>query len=147
MGLNKDNENYYYNLGRTVALVEIMNGLSTRLMSQVFDNAFAALPYQLKKALFNDKHNLHAELLEPANVVLMKGEIPHGVMTACDSNGSYAIGYYHQKHYLEEKYHGIYGKVETVVVEHVPEKVEYTPDGVSVKDCDNIIEELKRAQA
>lgn len=144
MALDKNNKNYYYNLGRTVALVEIMNGLDGMFMSKVFDNAFAYLPYHLKKALFNEKHNLHKELLEPADVVLMHGEIPHGILTAYDKTGSYAIGYYHEKHYLDSTYHGVYGKVETEVVEHVPERVDSTPEGVDATNNDNIIEELRR---
>lgn len=144
MALNKENKNYYYNLGRVVAIVEIMNNLDHMFMSKVFDNAFAYLPYQLKKALFNDKHNLHKELLDPADVVLMKGEIPHGILTAYDQTGAYAIGYYHQKAYLDETYHGVFGKVETEVTEHVPEHVDYSPDGVNAGVKDNIIDELMK---
>ena len=88
MSLNKENKNYCYNLGRTVALVEIINKLEHTFMSKVYDNAFVYLPYQLRNALFNDKHNLHKELLEPAHVVLMEGEIPHGILTSYDKTGS-----------------------------------------------------------
>ncbi len=146
MALDKENENYYYNLGRTVALVEIMNGLDGKFMIKVFDNAFQNLPHHLKKALFNDKHNLHKELLEPADVVLMHGEIPHGILTEYDISGSYAIGYYHEKAYLDTTYHGVYGKVETEVVEHIPERIDSTPEGMNADWNDNIIEELRRSR-
>ena len=51
MGLNKDFKDYSYNLGRTVAVVEIINGLRETFASQVADNAKDKLPYQLKEAL------------------------------------------------------------------------------------------------
>ena len=137
MALDKSNENYYYNLGRVIALVEIINDLPHRIVSKMFDNPFQILPYWLKKSLFNEKHNLHKELLDPADVVLMKGEIPHGMVSSYDKTGSCPIGYYHEKSYLDKTYHGIYGKVETEVSEHVPQVV-------NAETVDNNIEELRK---
>ena len=137
MGLNKENKDYFYNLGRTVALVEIMRGLPKTFISRVFDNAFANLPYNLSKALVMDSHNLHAELLGPANVVLMQGELPHGILTAYDPSGRYTIGYYHEMAYLDDKYKGAFGKVENVVEHHTPERLDAMVD-------DNSIGELRR---
>ena len=51
MALNKDFKDYSYNLGRTVAVVEIINGLRETFASQVADNAKDKLSYQLKEAL------------------------------------------------------------------------------------------------
>lgn len=146
MALNKENKNYYYNLGRVVAIVEIIEDV--KLFSLVFDNAREKLPYHLNKALLKEKHNLHAELLDPANVVLMEGDLPSHVITAVDSTGVYAIGYYHQKSYLQGKYNGVFGLVETTIEHHVPYKIEDKTEcggsEVSSDAKDNIIEELKR---
>lgn len=145
MALNKESKNYYYNLGRVVAIVEIMTGEG--LVSLVFNNAKEKLPYHLTKAMHDDKHNLHKELLAPAHVVLMEGELPKNIMTVHDSNGLYHIGYYHQKAYLEDKYKGNYGKIETVIEHHTPVKIEDRIDSESIKatiESNNEIEELRR---
>lgn len=55
MALNKDFKDYSYNLGRTVAVVEIINGLRQTFASDVANNAKDKLPYQLTEAL--KKHN------------------------------------------------------------------------------------------
>lgn len=138
MALDKENKNYYYNLGRVTAIVEEMNDVPHNFLGKVFDNANNILPYWLKKSLSNDKHNLHKELLEPADVVLMHGEIPKTLMTVVDNNGSFYIGYYQQKAYMTEKYNGVYGKEETIIEHHTPERIE-APDSM-----DNTISELKR---
>jgi len=145
MALDKSNKNYYYNLGRTVALVEIINNLPMNFAGLVFDNANEKLPYQLREALKRNSHNLHKELIEPADVVLFHGELlPTKVMTSVDANGTYWIGYYHQKSYLADAYKGVFGMVETEVSEHVPEKVDFSPEGVNADGKDNIIEELRK---
>ena len=128
MALDKNNRNYFYNVGRTVALVEIMNELPDTWRGKVCTNANQNLPYQLKKALFNERHNLHKELLDPANVTLMEGELPKTLMSVPDKTGSFWIGYYHEKAYLADTYKGIYGKVETTIEEHVPEPITVTHD-------------------
>ncbi len=138
MALSKENKNYYYNLGRTVALVEIINGLKNTFASLVFDNAKEKLPYQLAEALKKDAHNLHKELLEPADVVLNKGDLPSKMMTAVDPVGRYWIGYNHEKSYLEDTYKGIYGKEEITIECHTPEHIDATDLG------DNRIDELRR---
>ena len=138
MALDKTKKDYYYNLGRVTALVELMTAVPANFVGKVFDNANNMLPYWLKKALFNDKHNLHKELLEPADVVLMHGEIPKKMMSVVDKNGCFYIGYYHQKSYIAEKYGCFIGKEEVIVKEHTPE-----PVAVPV-NRDNGIDELKR---
>lgn len=115
MALDKTNKNYYYNLGRVTALVEVMTDRPYNFVGKVFDNANNILPYWLKKALFNDKHNLHKELLEPADVVLMHGEIPKTLMTVVDKNGCFYIGYYQQNAYITEKYGTAIGKEEVTI--------------------------------
>lgn len=135
MALDKTNKNYYYNVGRCVAVIEIMNGLGIGFRSSVFNNANDKLPYQLKTALANDSHNLHNELLEPAEVVLLEGELPKKIMDS-EQGGSFWMGYYNEKSFVEEKYGGIFGKVTT-------ERTEYTPSAVSAVE-DNNIEELER---
>lgn len=138
MALDKKNNDYFYNLGRTVAIVEIMNELPDTWRGKVCSNAYQNLPYQLKKALFNDQHNLHSELLEPANVALMKGELPKTLMSVEDRKGTFWIGYYQEKTYLDKTYKGVYGKVETTIEEHVPKHIDVAPD------IDNTIDDLKR---
>lgn len=138
MALNKDYKDYSYNLGRAVAVVEIINGLPRTFASEVFDNALQKLPYQLKTALNREKHNLHKELIEPADVVLNHGELPSKPVATIDNSGRYWIGYNHEKYYLTNTYKGIYG-IEETTVEH------YTPEHIDVKsDSDNTIDELKR---
>ena len=144
MALDKEFKNYYYNLGRTVALVEIMNKLPQTFAGLVFDNANEKLPYQLNEALKRDSHKLHKELVEPADVVLNHGELPSKVLSSVDAHGTYWIGYYHQKSYLADTYKGVYGEVETEVSEHVPEKVDFSPEGIKDNGKDNIIEELRK---
>jgi len=138
MGLNKDFKDYSYNLGRTVAVVEIINGLRETFASQVADNANDKLPYQLKEALKKTSHNIHKELIEPADVVLNHGELPSKPVTDIDPMGRYWIGYYHEKAYLADTYKGVFGKVETTIEEHVPERIDV------LADADNSIDDLKR---
>lgn len=138
MGLDKTNNNYCYNLGRVVAVVEIMNGLLITFASSVFNNANDKLPYQLKEALKKDRHNLHDELIYPSDVVLNNGTLPSKPITTIDTDGKYWIGYYHEKAYLADKYKGIYGVEEVIVEHHTPEQVD-VPAGT-----DNRIDELAR---
>lgn len=134
MGLDKTNKNYFYNLGRAMAVVEIINGLQPSYRSLVYDNAKEKFPYQLREALRKTEHNLQKELLEPAEVVLTQGELPIRMLTP-DEGGKYWIGFYHEKAYLRDEYKGIFGTEEIV-------REEYTPKEVSpVKSND--IEELK----
>ena len=134
MALDKNNKNYFYNVGRTVAIVEIMNELPDTWRGKVCDNAHQNLPYQLKKALFNERHNLHKELLDPAHVTLMEGDLPKTLMTVEDKTGLFWIGYYHEKAYLDETYKGIYGKVETTIEEHVPDQIAVTRDAEPIDE-------------
>jgi hypothetical protein len=138
MALDKTNKNYYYNLGRVTALVEVMTDRPYNFVGKVFDNANNILPYWLKKALFNDKHNLHKELLAPADVVLMHGEIPKTLMTVVDKNGCFYIGYYQQKAYITEEYGTAIGKEEVTIEHHTPEHIDVPTD------IDNTIDDLKR---
>lgn len=138
MALNKDFKDYSYNLGRTVAVVEIINGLRESFASQVADNAKDKLSYQLKEALKKQSHNIHNELVESADVVLNQGELPSKPVTSIDPMGRYWIGYYHEKAYLADTYKGIFGKVETTIEEHVPERIDVPAD------TDNTIDDLKR---
>jgi hypothetical protein len=138
MALNKDFKDYSYNLGRTVAVVEIINGLRQTFASDVANNAKDKLPYQLTEALKKTSYNIHKELLEPADVVLNHGELPSKPVTTIDQMGRYWIGYYHEKAYLADTYKGIFGKVETTIEEHVPEHIDVPAD------TDNTIDDLKR---
>ena len=137
MALDKNYKDYSYNLGRTVAVVEIMNGLPKTFRSDVFDNAMQKLPYQLNQALLKHKHNLFGELVEPAGVILNNWKLPSKVLSAIDPTGRFWTGYYHEKSYLADTYKGIYGTEETTVEHHTPERIEVTGG-------DNAIDELKR---
>lgn len=138
MALDKTSKNYCYNVGRTVAIVEIMNGLQSTFAAQVHDNAAAKLPYQLREALKNAQHNIHAELVEPADIALNVGDLPTKDMGSIDKTGSYWIGYYHEKAYLSEHYKGVFGKEEVTIEHHTPERVSFDDT------TDNTINELKR---
>lgn len=124
MGLDKNNKNYFYNLGRVVAIVEIMEDTHPSWVRRVFSNASENLPYNLRQALAHDKHNIHGELIDPADIVLNRGELPKTPISACDENGQFWIGHYHERHYLDGKYNGCYGNVETVVEHYTPERIE-----------------------
>lgn len=134
MALDKNNKNYYYNLGRTVAIVEIIENQPISWKRKVFENAFVNLPYNLKNALKNSRHNIHNELIEPADIVLNGGEIPKEPMTAVDMNGLFWIGYYHEADFLDRTYKGVFGKVETTIEKHVPERVDISGDSQPIED-------------
>lgn len=138
MALNKSSKNYCYNIGRAVAIVEIVNNLRGEFAAKVHDNASANLPYQLREALKNNHHILHHELVESADVTLNGGELPSKDMATIDKVGSYWIGYYHEKSYLADTYNGIYAKEEIIVSHHTPERMQVDAD------ADNTINELKR---
>lgn len=138
MTLEKTNTNYYYNLGRVVAVVEIINNLQQGFASRVHNNALEKLPAQLTAALKKSQHNIHKELVGPADIVLNHGQLPSKAMTATDSFGRYWIGYYHEKSYLADTYKGVFGKEEVVIEHHQPERVD-------VREVDdNSLAELKR---
>ena len=138
MALDKNFKDYSYNLGRTVAVVEIINGLRQTFASDVANNAKDKLPYQLTVAMKNERHNIHRELIEPSDVVLNHGELPSKPVTAIDPMGRYWIGYYHEKAYLADTYKGIFGKEEVTIEHHTPEHID-VPAGI-----DNEIDDLKR---
>lgn len=138
MALDKTNKNYYYNLGRVTAIVEAMNQLPYSFVGKVFDNARNILPYWLTKSLLADRHNLHRELLEPADVVLMHGEIPRRLMTVVDTSDRFYIGYHHQKAYIAKTYGTALGKEEVTIEHHTPEHIDVPAN------IDNTINELKR---
>ena len=48
------------------------------------------------------------------------------------------VGYYHERAYLAKKYGIFFGKEETTIEEHVPERIEMPAD------TDNTIDDLKR---
>lgn len=134
MGLDKNNKNYFYNLGRVVAIVEIMEDTHPSWVRKVFSNASENLPYNLRQALAHDKHNIHGELIDPADIVLNRGELPKTPISACDGNGQFWIGHYHERHYLDRTYKGVFGKVETTVEKHVPERVDISGDSQPIDD-------------
>lgn len=148
MALNKESKDYYYNLGRVVAIVQIMQNLNSTFASDVFNNALEKLPYHLNIALRKNKHNLHKELLEASELVRRRAEFPKSIMTAYDHAGTYYIGYYHQKSYLQSKYNGIYGNVETSIEHHTPCKIDLKESAGGAIDgaviSDNSIEDLRR---
>lgn len=135
MALDKQNKNYYYNLGRVVSLVKIINDLDPLFVSRVYDNASDKLPYQLREALKKHNHSLIGELVECADVVL-KNDFPTHVL-APEDGGMYWFGYYHENKYLSDTYNGVYGNVETEISEHCP-------DPIVVSSTSNDIESLKK---
>lgn len=134
MALDNIFNNFFYNLGRVVAITEIMNDVKN-LVIQVNDNAAEKLPYQLREALKKQNHNLLPKLINPADIVL-NGELPSQVLKPEQGN-PYWIGYYHEKAYLDKVFKGVFGNVGAEVTEHVPARVEVPVES-------NEINELKR---
>lgn len=120
MALEKNCKNYYYNLGRCVAVVEIM--VNRKMYAAVAINPSEKLRYSLDKAIMMERHNLHGELCDIMKVVGLE-KLPSRILTALDLKGQYDIGYYHEKEYLDATYGGTYGVEETVVTETIPENV------------------------
>ena len=75
MALNKDFKDYSYNLGRAVAVVEIINGLRQTFASDVANNAKDKLPYQLTEALKNED--------DTAVVITLSGKLSGTYQSAC----------------------------------------------------------------
>ncbi len=84
MALDNIFNNFFYNLGRVVAITETMNDVKN-------------LVIQVKK---KQNHNLLPELIDPADIVL-NGELPSQVLEP-EKGNPYWIGYYHEKAYLDK---------------------------------------------
>ena len=133
-----DKQDFGYLLGREVAIIEKMFNYKPEFnfFGKVAINPKQKLPYHSLKALKNEKHNLHPELLEvvSARYNFNKNlDLPSFLNPTLKS--SFSLGYYHELKHIDDNY-PVLGIVEE-------KKVEYVPQEVEVKE-NNIIEELQK---
>lgn len=133
-----DKQDFGYLLGREVAIIEKMFNYKPEFnfFGKVAINPKHMLPYHRLKALKNEKHNLHPELLEVvfANYESNKNlDLPSFLKPTVKS--SFILGYHHELDHIDNNY-PVLGIVEE-------KKVEYVPQEVEVKE-NNIIAELQK---
>ena len=133
-----DKQDFGYLLGREVAIIEKMfnYGPKFNFFGKAAINPKQKLPYHSLKALKNEKHNLHPELLEvvSARYNFNKNlDLPSFLNPTLKS--SFTLGYYHELKHIDDNY-PVLGIVEE-------KEVEYEPQEVEVKE-NNIIEELQK---
>lgn len=128
-----DKQDFGYLLGREVAIIEKMFNYKPEFnfFGKVAINPKQKLPYHRLKALKNEKHNLHPELLEVVSA--RYNYLPSFLSPTLKS--SFSLGYYHELKHIDDNY-PVLGIVEE-------KKVEYVPQEVEVKE-NNIIEELQK---
>ena len=128
-----DKQDFGYLLGREVAIIEEMfnYGPEYNFFGRVAINPNQILPYHRLKALKNEKHNLHPELLE---VVSANHNTDLPSFLHLNVRTSFVIGYYDELMHIA--LNPLLGIVEK-------KKVEYVPQEVEVKE-NNIIEELQK---
>lgn len=133
-----DKQDFGYLLGREVAIIEKMFNYKPEFnfFGKVANNPKHMLPYHSLKALKNEKHNLHPELLEVVSARYNSNknlDLPSFLKPTV--RASFALGYYHELKHIDDNY-PVLGIVEE-------KKVEYVPQEVEVKE-NNIIEELQK---
>ena len=101
-----DKQDFGYLLGREVAIIEKMfnYGPGFNFFGKVAINPNQILPYHRLKALKNEKHNLHPELLEvvAANFADTNLEFPSCLKPSV--RASFALGYYHELKHITDNY-------------------------------------------
>lgn len=121
MGLDKTNVDYYYNLGRLIAIVEIMNDLDVLFINRVIENPKQGMPFQLREACRKMNHVLYKELMSADENVALKKDFESEQIKP-EPCGRVFIGYYHEKKYIGDNYK-VLGNVSTTVEHHDPEPV------------------------
>lgn len=133
-----DKQDFGYLLGREVAIIEKMfnYGPEFNFFGKVAINPKQKLHYHSLKALNNEKHNLHPELLEVISARYNSNknlDLPSFLKPTV--RVSFALGYYHELKHILDNY-PVLGIVEE-------KKIEYVPQEVEVKE-NNIITELQK---
>lgn len=135
MALDRDCKNYFYRLGRLVAVVEKMAKVPQTFSGSVYDNAEQKLLPDLRDTLNNankvtEKHPLTDELFELASVGLDERKIPFECIGNTGHGMTYWLGYEHEKKYIMDNYPSLCGMAVTEVYYHVPEHVEVPAGGI-----------------
>ena len=133
-----DKQDFGYLLGREVAIIEKMFNYKPEFnfFGKVAINPKHMLPYHSLKALKNEKHNLHPELLEVVSARYNSNknlDLPSFLNPTLKS--SFSLGYYHELKHIDDNY-PVLGIVEEKEIEYVPQEVEVKKD--------NIIAELQK---
>lgn len=132
-----DKQDFGYLLGREVAIIEKMFNYKPEFnfFGKVAINPKHMLPYHRLKALKNEKHNLHPELLEVVSANFSDTNLDLPSFLKPSVRASFALGYYHELKHITDNY-PVLGIVEE-------KKIEYVPQEVEVKE-NNIIAELQK---
>ena len=131
-----EQQDYGYLLGREVAIIEKMFNYKPEfnLFGKVSVNPLDKLPYHRLKALKNERHNLHPEMVDVASRAFnINQKIPSFLVPKY--RASYALGYYHELKHIQDTY-PVLGIVEETTVDYQPKEIEIKKD--------NIVEELKK---
>lgn len=101
-----DKQDFGYLLGREVAIIEKMfnYGPGFNFFGKVAINPNQILPYHRLKALKNDKHNLHPELLEVVSANFSNTNLDLPSFLKPSVRASFALGYYHELKHITDNY-------------------------------------------
>lgn len=101
-----DKQDFGYLLGREVAIIERMfnYGPEFNFFGKVAINPNQILPYHRLKALKNEKHNLHPELLEVVSANFSDTNLDLPSFLKPSVRASFALGYYHELKHITDNY-------------------------------------------
>lgn len=101
-----DKQDFGYLLGREVAIIEKMfnYGPGFNFFGKVAINPNQILPYHRLKALKNEKHNLHPELLEVVSANFSDTNLDLPSFLKPSVRASFALGYYHELKHITDNY-------------------------------------------
>ena len=101
-----DKQDFGYLLGREVAIIEKMfnYGPEFNFFGKVAINPNQILPYHRLKALKNEKHNLHPELLEVVSANFSDTNLDLPSFLKPSVRASFALGYYHELKHITDNY-------------------------------------------
>ena len=101
-----DKQDFGYLLGREVAIIERMfnYGPGFNFFGKVAINPNQILPYHRLKALKNEKHNLHPELLEVVSANFSDTNLDLPSFLKPSVRASFALGYYQELKHITDNY-------------------------------------------
>lgn len=101
-----DKQDFGYLLGREVANIEKMfnYGPEFNFFGKVAINPNQILPYHRLKALKNEKHKLHPELLEVVSANFSDTNLDLPSFLKPSVRASFALGYYHELKHITDNY-------------------------------------------
>ena len=101
-----DKQDFGYLLGREVAIIERMfnYGPGFNFFGKVAANPNQILPYHRLKALKNEKHNLHPELLEVVSANFSDTNLDLPSFLKPSVRASFTLGYYHELKHITDNY-------------------------------------------